>query len=366
MPSAGRLLQFPSRPTGRDEIEKISSAYLRALLEGERPNQDTILESPDTLLAIVAGLKKSMNVNPSLVASESVAFYRALGARDAFGAFDEKDYFLGETALLAGVAYRILGDRSASEVWLDRAEAGFRHTVNPSPLLSCISYQRLALRCEMGRFDEVAELAPLLARTFERLKMEHDQVKCLFLEAAALRQGGHPEEALPKFHAITEERFFDYPELRGLAYSNLADIHAENDDYDSATTCYENAIPLLSKAQMPAAVAHLKSVVGDVFEKRGKLGAAISAYQESIADYEALGMKTWVAHVRIFLANALLEAGRAREAEWQTLAALPTIDDEKMANEAVAAVALLAKSAQARHLDRLALKDVRNHLRSAR
>jgi tetratricopeptide (TPR) repeat protein len=325
-----------------------------------------VLEEVDVLLATVNLLRERVEACPAPIATEGVALYRAIGSLASFGAFDEKDYFLGETALLAGIGFRLTGNREAAEVWLDRAEAGFRHTLNPSPLLSNITYQRLALRCEMGRFDEVIELVPLLARTFERLKMAHERAKCWFLEAAALRQAGRSDDAVERLTRITQTSDGQHPELRGMAYSHLADIEACTGNDDAATRYYEAAIPLLVAGRKPAAVAHLKSVIAEIFERRGNFQAAIAAYDESISDYAALGMQTWVAHIRLFLAHALLLAGRGREAEWQVLAAMPTIDGEKMIPEGMAAVTLLAESARQRKIDQGALAQVRGYLKGSR
>ena len=53
-----------------------------------------------------------------------------------------------------------------------------------------------------------------------------------------------------------------------------------------------------------------------------------------------------------------------KEAEWQILAALPTIDGEKMVPEAGAAVNLLAESVRRRTLDRSALAALRDYLQT--
>jgi hypothetical protein len=64
------------------------------------------------------------------------------------------------------------------------------------------------------------------------------------------------------------------------------------------------------------------------------------------------------------LAQTLLEAGQPREAEWQILAALPTIDEEKMVPEGFAAVALLRESVRQRKTDPKALLELREYLRA--
>jgi hypothetical protein len=64
------------------------------------------------------------------------------------------------------------------------------------------------------------------------------------------------------------------------------------------------------------------------------------------------------------LAEALLEVGRAREAEWEILAALPTIEEQKMVPEGFAAIALLRESVKQRKTDPKALLELRQYLKA--
>ena len=96
--------------------------------------------------------------------TEAQSIYSWISARpDGIGFFDERDYFLGESSLLAGCATRLLGDRSEAELWLDRADAAYRHTINPTPNLARVSYIRLTLRYDTRRYREVLELVPSVA-----------------------------------------------------------------------------------------------------------------------------------------------------------------------------------------------------------
>src|SRR5206468_8751350 len=93
--------------------------------------------SPDILLAICSQLRRKWDSAPSAVESDAADIYQWISRPDCeLGLFDERDYFLGETALLAGTACRHLGKREEAFLWFDRAEAGFRHTMNPAPGLS--------------------------------------------------------------------------------------------------------------------------------------------------------------------------------------------------------------------------------------
>jgi len=366
MPDTARILHFPHRgvsPISVSEARERANSCLESLSDPSDSSEE--LSNPEVLLAVCLLLREQIHVTPVPVAAKAVNLYRWISRETvSLGVFDEKDYFLGETALIAAGGYRLSGNRNEVELWLDRAEAGFRHTVNPSPLLANVTYERLALRCEKGAFEDVAELAPSLANTFARLGMPKEQSKCRYLEAVALKQAGRVEDALRRFDSLVNGSAEIEVGLKGLALSTLADIHAAEGHPLLAIELYQRAVPMVVGAGRPSAVAHLKSVIGETFRSTGQFEKAIEAFEASIADYERLSMSTMVAYLRLVLAQVLIEAGRAREAEWQILAALPTVEEQKMVPEGVAAVALLRESVRQRRTDPQALSELRMHIQS--
>ncbi len=76
----------------------------------------------------------------------------------------------------------------------------------------------------------------------------------------------------------------------------------------------------------------------------------------------ALDMRSQVTYLHLVIAETLISLGRDREAEWEILAALPAIEEMKMAPEALAAVALLRDSARRRSTDAAALQQIKSHL----
>lgn len=370
MPETAKVLRFPApreAPLTQEEVLQAARTYLEGVSsEGSATRREALLKAPDVLLSVCVFLREQIDGSAQEVLKESVALYRCISATDqALGGFDEKDYFRGDAALIAATASRVLGRREDAALWLDRAEAGFRHTVNPSPLLALVTYQRLALRCEIGLYAEVVELAPMLARSFEKLSMRRERDKCVFLEGLAQKQGGDHEGALQTFQSLQDGSLADRDlGLVGMALVNLADIHAAAGRDEAASYSYGDALGLLKRANRPAAVAHLKGVMGESFRRQGRLQAGADAFRSAIDDYEILGMRTWVAYLRINLAQVLLEAGRPREAEWEVLAALPTIDEEKMVPEGFAAVALLRESVRQRKTDPKALFELRQYLQA--
>ena len=101
-------------------------------------------------------LRDRMSTSPASVRDEAEFLYRFIESpKREIGLFDERDYFLGETALLAGTAVPLSLEREEAWLWFDRAEAGFRHTMNAPGELSRLAYQRLAERLEERQLDVV-------------------------------------------------------------------------------------------------------------------------------------------------------------------------------------------------------------------
>ena len=317
------------------------------------------------LTSLLTELRCYLNSEPGRVAEEASSIYGWLSAKgSAQFFFDEREYFMGEAALLTGSSKRLLGQLQDAEGWLDRADANFRHTVSPAAHLARVAYTRLAIRHDMNRHDDVLELLPSAALTFERLGMGPDLAKCTFLRAMSLRMVGRDEEAAECLESLRADASLEL-DLRGRASLNLGNLHSARGDFKKAVEFYRDAQACLQGQAPTSARADLKMLFGETLRSMGRLAEAIAAYREAIEDLVTLGMATRVAYFRIALAEALLDADMAREAEWEILAALPTIDDQHMVPEGLAAVALLRESVRQRRTDPSALGTIRQYLQSA-
>lgn len=371
MPEVAKVLPFRGRvavvPCTRDEAVARARTFL-GLQGADRTSQDieNAYSDGDVLTSICSQLWELINTSPTDVAAESPHIYKWLStktAKDFF--FDERDFFLGESALLSAGSFRLLGKREETERWLDRADASFRHTVAPAAHLARVSYIRLTLRYDMRRHEEVLELVPSVALTFQKLGMEGDLAKCRFLEAMSLKELGRVEEAAESFERLASgEEYRVEAALCGMALVNLGNLRSEQGQFDSALAAYRQASSLLQSASRYSALADLKLMLGGTLRRTGHLDSAIQAFRESVSDHVALGMETRTAYLRVVLAEALLEAGRAREAEWEILTALPVIEQEAMVPEGFTAVALLRESVRQRKTDPGALLELRDYLQA--
>jgi tetratricopeptide (TPR) repeat protein len=370
MPETARILQFPQSPRQRALSSAEAAAAARCYLDESTGNRsvqfvEDALRDPDVLLAVVSQLRSLIDAAPRVVAVETVAIYEWLLGRDSLGFFDERDYFLGESAAVAAAAFRVLGRRDEAELWLERAEAGFRHTVNPAPALANVSYTRLALHYDAGRYGRALELLPSLTQSFAKLGMEREALKSRFLEAMSLKNSSRATEARIKLEAMAEEVGLPRQNgLYGLVLLNLGDLLAQDGEVQQALPLYRRALPLLKASSQPGAVAHLKGLIGETLRAQGNLSAAVESFRSAITDYLELGAETWVAYLRVVLSETLIALSRNREAEWEILAALPTIEEQKMVPEGFAAIALLRESVTRRKADPSALRELREYLQA--
>ena len=355
MSESARILKFPARqePAGLtpSQAKEIAQSYL-SLPSEQRPD---VLSDADILGAVCTLLREMWETDPSTAASEAAILYLSIASgAPTLGLFDERDYFLGETALIAGTAHRFMGKLDEAAHWLDRAESGFRHTINPA---------RLTLRYMAGRYQDVLELLPSLVSSFRKLGMELETGKSQFLEVKALMQLGRTEDCLPVLASLRESQAVrGNRSLLGHVLVHAGNCLGSLGQYEEASRVYAEALPVVQGNGPSAGLAELKFSIGDTYRAQNSLGKALEAYRAAQSDFADIEMTTFAAQLGLVIAETLLSLGRHREAEWEILSAFPTIEEQKLVPEGFAAVALLKESVRLRKTDPNALRQVREHL----
>jgi tetratricopeptide (TPR) repeat protein len=373
MSLSSNVLQFrlsrssDAMPLSAEAAERAARDFLSIPI-GDRSDEDRdrSLGNSDIVMGICGLLGKWKDSAPSVVAAEAADAYRWISQPDCnLGLFDERDYFLGQAALLAGIATRHLGRREEAFLWLDRAEAGFRHTLNPAPGLANVAYARLALRFEMGRYQDVLELTPSLEASFRKLRMGTEAAKCRLLLAMALKQTGQNPQALDALAGLEEQvSAIGDRALQARILAEVGDLHQLEGQLDLAVFALRKALNILQSHDRSAARADLQLFVGGVLRAKGALGEAEAAFREARSEYLALEMRPQTAYMSLVIAEVLIVLGREREAEWEIRTALPAIDEIRMVPEAIAAVALLRESASRKKTDLSALRELRTRLKT--
>jgi len=372
MPEAtGRVLTFRARREPQHSSVEESRSAARSYLATPREDRteemtETLLADPDCFLAICAEIKDRCDAEPAIIWEEARTLYSWLKeSQKSLGLFDERDYFLGECALTAGSASRHLGKRDEAEVWFDRAEAGFRHTVNPAPLLAGVSYARLALFYDKRQYERVFELVPSLTESFRRLNMSRERLKCDFLEAMTLKESSRLAEALAKLQSMRDDvALTAEPKMEAFVMLHTGELLSSTNRHAEAIACLEQVATREVVRTQPLLAAHLSTAMAVAFREQGMLAQAAETFRGAAEKYAAAGMSTLEAYLRIVLAETLIALSRFREAEWQIAAALPTIEEQKMVPEGFAAVGLLRESVRQRRANPEALRDLRERLQA--
>ncbi|MEO8190169.1 MAG: hypothetical protein ABI682_07480 [Acidobacteriota bacterium] len=367
MPEA-RVIQFPapawSVEPARD-AKTVAEELLAESLEERSSEAWGAICDADVAVAVADLLRLDLNSNPNRVLSEAEAAYERISTSERrMGVFDEKDYLLGDYALLAGIANRLSGNFESAEGWFDLADASFRQTIDPYPSSMRVAHARLVVRYELRRFSDVVSLITGVISGFESRGMLEDAFKARFLQATSYKELGNFNRSLECLVALQESIPGSQVTLRSFVLTNLAEEYARRADHDRALTTYEAALALTDPEQNAMAYAQLMGSVGESYRLKGEYALAVTCFRAATNKYAALGMATRVASLRVVTAETLLTIGRDREAEWEILAALPTIEDQRMVVEGFGATALLKESVRRRRTDPAALRELSAALRA--
>lgn len=360
----GRVIRFPHRSLSSEAGMRAAAHVLATPLDERRDKAKSLhLEDPETLLAFCGVLRDRLNSSPSSVREEATFLYRFIERpKREIGLFDEREYFLGETALLAGTACRHLSLREEAWLWFDRAEAGFRHTMNPVCELSRLSYQRLAERFEERQLDMVLELLPSLIDSFQDLGMREDVLKCRFLEAVAFVETDEAAKAVDVYREICAEAMeIGSQRLLAEAYVNLVHAHGMLGEADEAMEASRDAIPILKRLDDRIALAKVHWGLGILLREREQPSGAIESFRKAQEEFDALGMRADIAALNLVVADLLLDQGQDVAALREISAALPVISELKMAPEGMAALTLLRESARRQDINRKALRELHGY-----
>ncbi len=365
-----KLIPFPWRERrlpseeGWPAAERVLATPIAERVEKAR---ELRLDDPELLLCVCEVLRSRDEASPTSVRDDAEFFYDFLEEpRRNIGLYDEREYFLGELALIAGTACRVLFRREEARRWFDRAEASFVLTANTQAHIARLAYQRLALATEERRFDEVLELAPRWSEGFAKLDMPEDALKGRFLVGIALWETGEQRKTVEVFREICRDaEAIRSVRLIAQAANNLVRYHAVLGEAEEAMSYSRKALPLLEQLGNRVGLAKLQWSIGDLLRGQGKPDQAIEAYRAGLHASEEIGMRGDVAALHLVIADLLVDTGQERQAEWEIRAALPIIDEEQMVPEGVAALSLLRESLRRRQIDRQALRNLHGYFQNA-
>jgi tetratricopeptide (TPR) repeat protein len=364
--NGGEVLPFPTPAPGvsATEAAECAESFLASPHEVRPVRRAAFrLDQPEVVLAICRLLEARMDAGPAPVAEAAAfAYDHIYGSEPDTFLFDEREYYLGELALLAGTATRVLHRLDDARSWFDRAQAWFLLTANSNADVARVSYQRLALAMEQRQLFDVLHLARPLRDSFTRAGAMEMAIKCSYLEAIALREAGRASESREIFEQICDEaRSLRSTKMLATGLVALVQLYSELGLPDRALEMIGQAEPLLKEVNNRVALGKLYWGVGLLLRTQGRLETAIEAFRTAQQELIRIELPGEVAALHLVIADLLMESGQERQAEWEIRAALPVIDELKMVPEGFAAMSLLRESLRRRSIDRQALRKLHGY-----
>ena len=321
------------------------------------------LNDPEVLFDLCQLLRGRYETSPATIQAEAEFFYRylSLPGRRA-GSPDEREYFLGEFAMIAGTACRFLFRRDEAHRWFSRAQTSFELAKNSSANVARLAYQRLALSVEERNLDEILELAPIWTQNLVGLGLVEDSLKCRFLEALAFWETGELQKAVGLFEGIrSDAASLGKDKLQAQAANNAAMVYALLGDQEKALSRSGEALPIFRALNDRVGMMKVQWGIGNLTRQRGKRLEAVEAFREALQQATEIGLRADIAVLHLIVADLFLDLKDERQAEREIHAALPIIEEEQMVPEGMAALSLLRESLRRRRINRQALKDLHGY-----
>jgi tetratricopeptide (TPR) repeat protein len=287
------------------------------------------------------------------------------------GFLDESHYGKGlaeDTRALAwaclGNAYRVASDLRRAEEALDRAEAHLEQSGGEAYTEAQILSFRASLRSSQGRFREAAKLLDRALTIYREAKDCHLEGKTLIQKAMALAYDGKPQRAvrlarrgLSLIDPVEEPRLFVTAQHNLIGYLN------EDGSPDQALDILRKTRSLYQDLGEPSHLARLSWLEGRIMRDLGRLAEAEAALKEARDFFVQHGIGLDAA--RVLLDLATIYAQRGETAELKRLAAemVPVFASRDVHPEALAALALFQKAAEAEQVDLGLLEGIASSLR---
>jgi tetratricopeptide (TPR) repeat protein len=354
----------------RDRIDSTSDTRARAEkvlltppIEVARRATELGLEDLSILLYVCRALRSFAEQAPAHCKELAEFVYGFISdPTRSIGIRDEREYLLGDFALMTGAASRFLFQRDESTTWFSRAATHIESLKRPELERLRLTYQELAFRGEDRRYSDVLHAVDSLAESFRRLELPEEALKCRFLEGAVRFELGDVREVARINEEIcAEAQSLGSSRLLGQATSNLLLCYGSLGEIDRALVSAKRAQATLRQSGDRVHLVRLWIGIGGLLRRQGDTTAALDASRQALEAALDLGMRGDVAALRLMIADLLLGLGQEAQAEAEIRAALPIIDEEKMVPEGIAALSLLRESLRRRQIDKQALRDLHGY-----
>jgi tetratricopeptide (TPR) repeat protein len=324
---------------------------------------EVVASGPEAIFQALLYLRDHGEAAPEFTAQTAIQLSRSIEVGRLKLPQDLQTFFLGESARLAGISLRVIGNLVEAERWADLSETHFQNERNPSPSLARVAFLRMALAYEQSRCDLVFSSAGGLERFFAEFGMEEDRIKCRVTWAACLKLAGRFPEALEILEPLRLSRMHVRPGLYGWVLLHSGDIHQICGRYELALEELIEAANLLQEGKQLTGLSDVMGMISCIYRSHGLIDEALQLLKSGCEEHARLGLTSLVANDRILIAETYLAMGRPGEAELELRTALPALQERAMVPEAVIAVNLLREAIRRQQLEPKTLHEMRERLR---
>jgi tetratricopeptide (TPR) repeat protein len=263
-----------------------------------------------------------------------------------------------------GNAYRVASDLRRAEEALDRAEVHLKHSGGEAYTEAQILSFRASLRSSQGRFPEAAKLLDGALVIYREAKDHRLQGKTFIKKAAALAYDGKLQRAVRLARrGLSLVDPLEEPRLFVTAQHNLIGYLNEAGSPDQALDTLHKTRRLYRDLGEPSHLARLSWLEGRILRDLGRLDEAEAALKEARDFFVQRGIGFDAAMVLLDLATVYAQRGETAELKRLAAEMVPVFASRDVHPEALAALALFQKAAEAEQIDRALLDRIVSSLR---
>jgi tetratricopeptide (TPR) repeat protein len=263
-----------------------------------------------------------------------------------------------------GNAYRIASDLRRAEEALERAEVHLKNSGGEAYTEAQILSFRASLRSSQGRFPEAAKLLDGALAIYRDAKDRHLEGKALIQKGVALAYDGKLQRAARLARrGLSLIDPSDEPRLFVTARHNLIGYLNEAGSPDQALETLYKTRRLYRDLGEPSHLARLSWLEGRILRDLGRLDEAETALKEARSFFIQHGIGLDAARVLLDLATVYAQRGDTAELKRLAAEMVPVFASRDVRPEALAALALFQKAAEAEQIDRTLLDRIVSSLR---
>ena len=260
----------------------------------------------------------------------------------------ELEFFRGEAVFLCATISRGLGNHTTCATWRRAAKFHFRKMVTGRLLRLKLLAMRLVELRDTHRTAAVIRRTGLVVELLETNGLYYEALGCRIGIAFVHKAMGELREARDALvELVARCKDTSFHGYSAICLGNLAEILFDEGRESDSKIALAQALIEAAASRDPLVLAGICGNVATIESRRGDKWKAVRAFREAIFHYASVGARRWVAYIRVFLSEILLDALELDDAARELRLAIPVLREEKLFPEVVHALRLLRLATRA-------------------